>query len=86
MTWLHSARTIVERRTACRIDITNGHLVPDGRNRRGKVCLLDLFSAGIMLAIWESLSPENQKMFESMSVLRAQDVAMRLATKERTAP
>jgi hypothetical protein len=79
VSWIDSAREIVKRRTACRIDCETGHLVPNGRNRRGKVVLLDMFSASIMVQIHDALNPENQARFANLHVLRAHDIALKLA-------
>jgi len=81
MGWIDAARAVVLDKQAYRIDVTTGHLVPNGRKRRGRVALLDLFSAQVMVATYDALSAENQASYGKMNVLTAQSLAMRLAQK-----
>ena len=83
MSWINAARKVVETKTASRIDIVTGHLVPDGRHRKGKVVLLDLYSASVMTQVYDNLGSKAQEKFDRLDVVNAQDIAFSLLEKLR---
>ena len=76
--WIRSARTVIKRKQYGRINIHTGHLVPNGRNRRGGVVLMDMFSASALTQVWDALSNEARAKFGSMNVVAAIALAFKV--------
>ncbi len=70
--WIDAARWVYEHKTARRLDRKTGVLVPE--NQRGGI-LLDLFSASVLVQVYDALNEENRKKLHSLSITRAVKVA-----------
>lgn len=81
--WLDAARKIVAEKQYGVVMLDNGrHIGSDRRltrrsKYRGKVTLLDLFSASALVAVHDALKPENQEKLLSLDVVKACQVAFK---------
>ena len=93
MSWLDSARRIVEQHQYEVLDPETGDPVPtewveseEGGDTLaavdGKGILLDAFSASIMVQIHDGLSEENRAKYAAMPLPRAHNVAMNILAKK----
>lgn len=78
--WLDAVKWIVQHQCCRRVDAETGQLVPEGK--RGGM-LLDLFSAGAMLQVYEALSEANRVRLVAMTLPLAHGVVFRILTKAR---
>lgn len=77
MSWLDSARRIVERHQYEVLDPETGDPVPEDEG-----IMLDAFSASIMVQIHDGLSEENRAKYAAMPLPRAHNVAMNILAKK----
>ena len=84
MSWIAAARDVYKNHQARRINIETGHLVPNGRHTRGKVVLLDGFTASGLVQVYDKLSEENKKKFDSLSLMKAIDVMWKILKVRRS--
>lgn len=79
--WLAAAQHVFEHGAAQRVDLDTGHLVPPGRKRRGRVVLLDYFTASTLVQVHKALKPDSQATFEAMDLRAAQAAAFTIARR-----
>jgi len=87
---IHSARAIIERHQAHRIDLDTGHLAPPGRKQRGKLVLMDAFTASMLTQIWDNVNEENRKKLADLAeknILKTIELCWKVArrSQERSA-
>lgn len=97
MTWLATARRIVDRHQFEMVDPDSGESVeyvwvqnPDGwepveeiKPKRGAGIVFDAFSAGVMVQIHDALKEDNRDRFAAMPFYQAHDTAMKILAKQR---
>lgn len=76
MSWLDTARRVVERHQYEKVDAITG----EPRKGKGTV-LLDATTANMLVNVADALSPANRERFEGMELVRAVDIGWKLVTR-----
>lgn len=74
--WIEAARWIIANKTARRLDRKTGELIP--KDKAGGI-MLDLFSASIMVQVYDRLNEANRAKLDAMPVAMAHHILLQVA-------
>ena len=94
MAWMHSARRVVEERSATWVHPYTGEIldVPDENNlprfkddqgATYRAVLLDITTAAMLDQVWRNLSPENQSEYATYGLAGAVELGWQIIAKAR---
>jgi len=79
--WIEAARYVVNNKQAVTVDIATNKITnkrPSGKSKKPGQVILDLFTANMLVNIYDAINDKNKKMFGELNIIKAVNVGWKL--------